>query len=220
LSYFVSLPPHKASRISLSLTLPERGGNSREAAFKLTLPPLPNRGGDGGEAERGVLKLSSMRSIHFIILHCSGTKCDRRFTFNQCRNDHIYNRHRTDIGYHYYVELDGSIHRGRPEEEVGAHCKNRNLFSIGVCYEGGLSRIGYPADTRTPAQKEALLELLTNLHRRYPNALIVGHRDLSRDRNGDGQITPEEFIKSCPCLDTMLEYEDIEPRDWEIPAMR
>lgn len=160
-----------------------------------------------------------MRKINFIILHCSGTRCNRRYRFEQCRRDHIYHRHWPDIGYHYYVELDGTIHQGVPEEDPGTHCKDHNLYSIGVCYEGGLSAGGYPADTRTPAQKEALLELLSNLHRRYPHALIVGHRDLSPDRNGDGRITPEEFIKSCPCLDTMLEYEDLEPLPWEISAM-
>lgn len=168
-----------------------------------------------------------MRTITFIILHCSATRSDRRYSFAQCRNDHINNNHWKDIGYHYYVERDGSVHQGRPESQVGAHVKNHNLHSIGICYEGGLrcDRISskmtkntsttevlcYAADTRTPEQKQSLRTLIEELHRKYPNAIILGHRDLSPDLDGNGNITPNEYIKQCPCFDAMLEYEDLQP---------
>ena len=68
---------------------------------------------------------------------------------------------------------------GRPEEMIGAHCKNHNRHSIGVCYIGGLAADGKtPKDTRTAEQKRALKLLLDDLHRRYPKALILGHCDL------------------------------------------
>ena len=86
----------------------------------------------------------------------------------------------------------------RPDEMVGAHCKNHNRHSIGVCYIGGLSKDGKPADTRTDAQRIALRNLLEQLHRRYPDALIVGHRDLD----------PQ---KVCPCFDVANEYHDLQP---------
>jgi hypothetical protein len=38
----------------------------------------------------------------------------------------------------------------------------------GVCYEGGLTPDGEPADTRTPQQKVALKRLLKDLRRKYP----------------------------------------------------
>ena len=157
--------------------------------------------------------------MRFIILHCSATRVDRRYTFEQCRADHISHRGWRDIGYHYYVELDGSVHIGRPEGLQGAHCRGHNHRSIGVCYEGGLSRYGNPMDTRTEAQKAALWLLLQDLHRRHPHAMIVGHRDLSPDRNGDGRITPDEYVKLCPCFDARREYEELQPPDWEIAAM-
>ena len=82
-------------------------------------------------------------------------------------------------GYHYVIPTDGTIEQGRPEEMVGAHCKNHNRHSIGVCYIGGLAADGVtPKDTRTEAQKRALDSLLEDLHRRYPKALILGHCDL------------------------------------------
>ena len=55
-----------------------------------------------------------------------------------------------------------------------------------MCYEGGLDSQGNPADTRTPEQKKAMLNLLTELKKKYPNAAIVGHNTLSS--------------KSCPCF--------------------
>ena len=82
-------------------------------------------------------------------------------------------------GYHYVIPTDGTIEVGRPEEMVGAHCKNHNRHSIGVCYIGGLAADGKTSkDTRTAEQKRALSLLLDDLHRRYPKALILGHSDL------------------------------------------
>lgn len=80
-----------------------------------------------------------MRTITLIIIHCSATPEGRRLDFETCRRDHIRHRGFTDIGYHFYITRDGEIHRGRPLEKVGAHCKNHNRHSIGICYEGGLS---------------------------------------------------------------------------------
>lgn len=152
-----------------------------------------------------------MRKITFIILHCSGTRCNRRYTFVHCRKDHIMTKRWKDIGYHYYVELDGSIHKGREESVIGAHVRHHNKHSIGICYEGGLSSDGYPEDTRTKEQKDSLRKLLSELHHRYPEAIILGHRDLSPDYNADGHITPDEYIKQCPCFDALIDYSDLQP---------
>ena len=82
------------------------------------------------------------------------------------------------IGYHYVVRRNGEIEPGRPESMIGAHARNYNAHSIGICYEGGLDIRGQPADTRTDAQKASMLRLLEDLHRRYPQARIVGHCEL------------------------------------------
>jgi N-acetyl-anhydromuramyl-L-alanine amidase AmpD len=98
------------------------------------------------------------------------------------------------------IRRDGEIEPGRPEWLIGAHCVNHNAHSIGVCYEGGLDIRGQPADTRTEAQKASLRRLLTDLHRRYPRALIVGHHDLN----------PK---KDCPCIENVAkEYADLQPK--------
>lgn len=116
-----------------------------------------------------------------------------------------------DIGYHYYITRDGAVHKGRALERVGAHCKGHNKHSIGVCYEGGLDMAGNAADTRTKAQCRSMRRLLEELHERFPDAIVMGHRDLSPDLDGNGRIEPDEWMKQCPCFDVLMDYWDLEP---------
>ena len=64
--------------------------------------------------------------------------------------------------------------------------------------KGGLDIRGQPADTRTAEQKQAMRQLLEELHGRYPRAIIVGHHDLNPG-------------KPCPCYDAAREYRDLQP---------
>jgi len=100
-----------------------------------------------------------------------------------------------DIGYHFYITRDGVLHHCRPVSEIGAHVRGFNRHSIGICYEGGLDENGRPADTRTTAQRFALLDLLTILKHQYPEAQIAGHYQLSAT-----------IHKACPCYDPRKEY--------------
>ena len=110
------------------------------------------------------------------------------------------------IGYHYYVRKDGTVLGTRSFEIVGAHCRGHNAHSIGICYEGGLDIEGRPADTRTPEQRSALHQLVTQLLKQFPDARLCGHRDLSPDLNHNGEIEPEEWIKQCPCFEVAREF--------------
>ena len=89
---------------------------------------------------------------------------------------------------------------------TGAHARGYNAISLGVCYEGGLDENGKAADTRTPRQKEALYHLVKELLQRYPEAKVVGHRDLSPDTNYNGIVDPWERIKECPCFEVSDEF--------------
>ena len=141
-----------------------------------------------------------MRSITLIVIHCSAVKPDQLSSVAQIDSWHRKRGFKFGVGYHYVIRRDGSIEAGRPEWMVGAHCVNHNKYSIGVCYEGGLDARGQPDDTRTAAQKATLRQLLTDLHRRYPRASIVGHHDLN----------PQ---KDCPCIKNVaLEYADLQPK--------
>ena len=135
-----------------------------------------------------------MRSIDKIIVHCSATREGQHVTVQQIRQWHLQ-RNFADIGYHYVIYLDGTVHKGRPLEKAGAHCKGYNAHSIGICYVGGLDRQGKPKDTRTAAQKAALLSLIRELRQRFPRATVHGHREFAN--------------KACPCFDAAKEYKSI-----------
>ena len=117
------------------------------------------------------------REIKLLVIHCSATRCNVSFPVERLRECHLQRGFR-DIGYHFYITRDGVLH----------HC-------IGICYEGGLDENGRPADTRTTAQRFALLDLLTILKHQYPEAQIAGHYQLSAT-----------IHKACPCYDPRKEY--------------
>ena len=120
-----------------------------------------------------------MRKISKIILHCSATPEGKPFTVDDIRRWHKAKGWR-DIGYHYVIHLDGSIHPGRPESKTGAHCRGQNRCSIGICYIGGVASDGRtPKDTRTPAQRKAMTSLISELQRRYPDATLHGHYEFA-----------------------------------------
>lgn len=150
-------------------------------------------------------KEKNSRMVDLIVIHCSATKETSRLTplaLDRMHRQRGFN----GCGYHYYIERDGKINSMRPSEKVGAHVRGYNAHSLGICYEGGLDKNGRAADTRTERQKVSLRALVKVLRQLYPTInRVVGHRDLSADRNGDGVITPDEWTKQCPCFDAASE---------------
>lgn len=175
----------------------------------MNLPPLP---------------ASLSRTINQLVLHCSATASGRwlpdagptgKRTAVQVIDDwhrargfkrsepsrQRFNTSLTSIGYHYVVDLDGHVWTGRHLEEVGAHVAGHNTYSIGVCLIGGAEREG----RYTPEQWESLAALVVQLKGRFSQLgaarAIVGHRDLSPDANGDGKVSSNEWLKTCPGFD-------------------
>lgn len=133
-----------------------------------------------------------MRQIKEIILHCSATAEGRDYTVADIDRWHKARGWR-GIGYHYVIYRDGSVHPGRPVEQIGAHCTGHNANSIGICYIGGLAADNKtPKDTRTPAQIQALRDLVELLKTEYPNATIHGHYEFAD--------------KACPCFNVRKEF--------------
>lgn len=152
------------------------------------------------------------KEINAIVIHCSATRAGQDVRAADIDKWHK-ERGFACIGYNYVIDLDGTVETGRPLTMNGAHCNTSgvsglsyNRHSIGICYIGGLDKFGNPADTRTPEQKLSLYNLVYKLMDKYPIVEVIGHRDASPDRNGNGVIERNEWIKQCPCFSVRDEF--------------
>ena len=139
-----------------------------------------------------------MRKIEKIIIHCAATPEGRDIKMETIKSWHVKGRGWSDIGYHYVIELDGTIKDGRPLERIGAHTKGHNATSIGICYVGGMDKDKNAKDTRTELQQVAMLNLLDSLQDRFKKATIHGHNEFS--------------AKACPSFDVQKEYGYMNPK--------
>lgn len=138
-----------------------------------------------------------MRNINLIIIHCSSSDLPEQDSVEAIKYLHTANKKTkikwgkydttgngwADIGYHYIITKDGTIHIGRPIEKAGAHCKGFNQSSIGICLTG---------------EKEFTEAQFTSLRRIIKDELIpnfglsiidvMGHKELNR-------------AKTCPNFD-------------------
>jgi len=144
-----------------------------------------------------------MRKIDKIVIHCAATPNGKVFTVNHIDAMHksrgffrnkaaraAFNPSIASVGYHFVIEIDGTVKTGRGLEEVGAHVGGHNQNSIGVCMIG--------TDKFSKHQWSSLAKLVGELSIKYPGALVLGHRDLSPDKNKDGKITSVDWVKICP----------------------
>lgn len=144
------------------------------------------------------MKPLKAQDVKWLVVHCSASRCNRPFTVER-----LIETGRERFGqpsYHYYVRRNGNVVPILPESVQGVHAVGYNHCSIAVCYEGGLDENGNAADTRTELQKASLYELLKQLRRDYPQARIIGHRELPH------------VAKDCPCF-SCAEYADLQPEN-------
>jgi N-acetyl-anhydromuramyl-L-alanine amidase AmpD len=78
------------------------------------------------------------------------------------------------IGYHYVIRMSGIVERGRPENVIGAHAKDHNGDSIGICLAGNVDVTPPPM-----AQMLALVALIRDIWARHGQLLVIGHRDVN-----------------------------------------
>ena len=137
-----------------------------------------------------------MRKINKIIVHCSATREGQDITVDTIRKWHVEGRGWSDIGYHFYIDINGKIWKGRNIDKSGAHTLGENKSSIGLCYCGGVETDGKtPKDTRTEQQKESLLHVLKTLKAMFPDASIHSHNEFAN--------------KACPSFDATNEYKGL-----------
>ena len=167
------------------------------------------------------MKQLKHESVRLLVVHCTATKCNRPFSVENliACGEAKYGQ----CSYHYYVRRNGDVIPLLPETVQGVHARHYNYCSLGIVYEGGLDENGQPADTRTEAQKHSLYELLKELTAEYPDARIIGHCELpkqrvpielvlnwpSRDDSRRSQLP--HVAKRCPCFPASIEYTSLQP---------
>ncbi len=133
-----------------------------------------------------------MRNLTRIIIHCSATREGQEVSVDTIRRWHE-NKGWADIGYHFVIGIDGTIHQGRDIDQIGAHTYRHNLDSIGICYVGGVEKDGKtPKDTMTEMQEIAMLELIKSLRVIFGKLNLHGHNEFSS--------------KACPSFDVQEKY--------------
>lgn len=144
--------------------------------------------------------MAHLNMVNYIVVHCADTYARMDIGAKEIDSWHKQ-RGWSKIGYHFVIRRDGTVEKGRETDEIGAHTLGHNYESIGICMVGGKADSGGPENNFLPVQFKALYKLIYSLLHMYPNAVIVGHRDLSPDKNNDGIIEKWEWVKTCPSFD-------------------
>ena len=97
------------------------------------------------------------------------------------------------IGYHFVVYTSGVVVTGRHLDEVGSGVFGFNANSVHVAMVG--------MDAYTLEAWQGVAGLVAGLQKRYPSARVLGHRDFSPDKNGNGKVDKNEWLKTCPGFD-------------------
>ena len=162
------------------------------------------------------------QKLKYLVIHCTATPEGRDVSAADIRRMHTspkpQGRGWRQVGYTDLFRLDGTRERLVKNNEdayvdgweVTNGAAGFNSVSRHIVYAGGVAKDGKTQqDTRTPAQRSAMAEYVQDFHRRHPDVKIIGHRDLSPDRNGNGKVEPNEWTKACPSFEVSEWLESI-----------
>ncbi len=112
------------------------------------------------------------RKIEWIVVHHNGVAGR---TIENVRRTHK-GKGWSDIGYHFVIHEDCSVHAGRPLSRSGAHARGFNARSIGVCVIGNGNRHDFGVGQYVAL--EALVQGLMAVHKIKPDH-VIGHREVN-----------------------------------------
>lgn len=147
--------------------------------------------------------MSTRRATDYIIVHCSATGPANDIGADEIRRLHASSKGTmvewnggweeafgwSDIGYHQVIRRNGKLEFGRAPMAVGAHAKGFNTSSVGICLVGGINASGRADSNFTRAQWHRLEMAVSAYKNLYPDAVVIGHRDLPG------------VVKECPSFD-------------------
>lgn len=143
-----------------------------------------------------------MRAIYNAILHCSASNNPEQDNIKAVRNLHMssklkeikwgtydtHGREFVDVGYHYFIQSNGTIENGRDLDLIGAHCSGNNSHSIGICLSGNNE------EDFTIEQFTSLTKLLMALVVLFPKITIHGHNEFTNKACPVFDVTPFKTI--------------------------
>jgi N-acetylmuramoyl-L-alanine amidase len=134
--------------------------------------------------------MAKRSSTQLIVIHCTATRPS--MDIGRVEVD-AWHRHRgfLGIGYHYVIRQDGLLEEGRDSEQIGAHARGFNAISISIAMVGGVTEedVTISEDNFKDEQWVTLKALVERLMELYPEAEVLGHRDLPN------------VLKDCPAFD-------------------
>lgn len=133
------------------------------------------------------------RNIKYIVVHCTATPTTA--TIEGIKNYWQHHLGWKNNGYHYIILRDGTVENITPEEQIANGVSGYNTASIHLSYIGGIDAKGIPKDNRTPAQKDAMFNLIMELSSKYPNAEIKGHRDFPHVKKACPSFDVKQWLK-------------------------
>ena len=142
--------------------------------------------------------MANRSSTELIVIHCTATRPSMK-DVGRTEID-AWHRHRGffGVGYHYIIKRDGVLEEGRHPDKVGAHARGFNSISLSIAMVGGVTEddVNVPEDNFTEEQWVTLKALVERLTELYPDAEVLGHRDLPK------------VSKDCPSFDVKQWWAD------------
>jgi len=152
-----------------------------------------------------------MRKFDTIVLHASATPPDWmagtgvKAKKEEINRWHLANGWDRGFGYHFLVDRDGAVAKGRPVNTTGAHVAGHNHNTVGVCIVGGRWPSGKWAvktddffDHYTKEQDAAVRKLICELCEKYPQIKYIrGHNDYT-DKKGCPGFDVAQWLKGGP----------------------
>lgn len=151
--------------------------------------------------------------VREIVVHCTATRPEwwagktTTAKVAEIKRWHVQDRGWKDIGYHFLIDRDGTIAKGRAVTTIGAHVAGHNTGTIGISLFGGhgASADDQFSDHFTPAQDAALRKLLADIGTQTQVQKITGHNQYAN--------------KGCPGFNVpaWLDRRSLQPLD-HVPA--
>ena len=113
------------------------------------------------------------RKVHRVFIHCSASDHAHHDNIDTIKSWHLA-RGFSDVGYHFFIQKDGTLEYGRDIEKTPAAQKGHNLYTLAICMHG------LKEENFTESQFDTLKKLASQIEHNYENISFHGHCEVSK----------------------------------------